>query len=106
MPYRLLRFALASEYPEPRMFRQPERLKKSYDAVIIGGGGHGLATAYHLAKDHGFTNVAVLEKRDLGGGKTRRHNAIIRSKYFTPRGGQIFDENGKLFQQPSQERGP
>jgi sarcosine oxidase, subunit beta len=62
MPLRLLKFGLAKQYPEPRMFRQPDRLQPTYDAVIIGAGGHGLAAAYYLARDHGITNVAVLEK--------------------------------------------
>ncbi|MBC8006545.1 MAG: FAD-dependent oxidoreductase, partial [Prolixibacteraceae bacterium] len=61
MPLRLFRFALSSRYPEPRMFRTPERLQRDYDVVIIGAGGHGLAAAYYLAKDHGISNVAVLE---------------------------------------------
>ena len=58
------------------------RPKDSYDAVIIGGGGHGLATAYYLAKEHGITNVAVLEKGWLGGGNTGRNTTIIRSNYL------------------------
>ena len=62
MAYQLLKFALGGEYKEPRFFRDCQTPKKSYDAVIIGGGGHGLAAAYYLAKDHGITNVAVLEK--------------------------------------------
>ena len=98
MPYRLLRFLFAEEYPEPRMFRRPERLEKSYDAVIIGGGGHGLAAAYYLAKDHDFTNVAVLEKGYLGGGNTGRNTAIVRSNYLTPEGVAFYDQSVKLFQ--------
>ena len=62
MPYQLLKFALSKQHPEPAFFRQPTELKPSYDAVIIGGGGHGLAAAYYLAKEHGLTNVAVLER--------------------------------------------
>src|SRR5438045_9248414 len=101
MPYRLLRFALARSYPEPRMFRQPERLKDHYDAVIIGGGGHGLATAYHLAKDHGFTDVAVLEKGYLGGGNTGRNTAIVRPNYLTEAGVQFYDQGVKPLQELS-----
>ena len=59
--------------PEPR---------KEYDVIIIGAGGHGLATAYYLAKEHGVTNVAVLEKGWLGGGNTGRNTTIIRSNYL------------------------
>ncbi len=103
MPYRLLRFLVARKYPEARMFRQPDRLRKSYDAVIIGGGGHGLATAYHLARDHNFTNVAVLEKGYLGGGNTGRNTAIVRSNYLTPEGVAFYDRSLKLFQQLSED---
>jgi sarcosine oxidase subunit beta len=103
MPFRLLKFALAREYPEPRMFRQPDRLQPSYDAVIIGGGGHGLAVAYYLARDHGMTNVAVLEKGYLGGGNTGRNTTIIRSNYLTPEGVKFYDESLRLWQDLSQE---
>ena len=54
MPWRLLRFALNTQHPEPRMFRHHPTLKPSYDVVIIGAGGHGLAAAYYLARDHGI----------------------------------------------------
>jgi sarcosine oxidase subunit beta len=85
------------------MFRQPARLKEQYDAVIIGGGGHGLATAYHLAKDHNHTDVAVLEKGYLGGGNTGRNTAIVRSNYLTPAGVKFYDESVKLFQELSED---
>lgn len=98
MPLGLLRFALAREYPEPRMFRLPQRLKASYDVVIIGAGGHGLATAYYLAKDHGITDVAVLEKGYIGGGNTGRNTTIIRSNYLTPEGVAFYDESVRLWQ--------
>jgi sarcosine oxidase subunit beta len=103
MPLRLLKFALSDKYPEPRMFRRPDGLKKSYDVVIIGGGGHGLAAAYHLARDHGITNVAVIEKGYLGGGNTGRNTAIVRSNYLTPEGVKFYDESVKLFQDLSQD---
>jgi sarcosine oxidase subunit beta len=98
MPYRLLRFGLQSKYSEPRMFTIPERLKKSYDVVIIGAGGHGLATAYYLARDHGITNVAVLEKAYIGSGGTGRNTAIVRSNYLTPEGVRFYDESVRLFE--------
>jgi len=98
MPLGLLRFALNREYPEPRMFRVHERLKPTYDAVIIGAGGHGLAAAYYLGRDHGITNVAVLEKGYLGGGNTGRNTAIIRSNYLTPEGVAFYDESVRLYQ--------
>ncbi len=103
MPHRLLRFALASSHPEPRMFREPERLKKSYDVVIIGGGGHGLAAAYHLARDHGIRDVAVLERGYLGGGNTARNTTIIRSNYLTPEGVKFYDASVQLWRELSVE---
>ena len=57
-------------------------IKKEYDAIIIGGGGHGLATAYYLAKKHNMTNIAVVEKGWIGGGNTGRNTTIIRSNYL------------------------
>ncbi len=101
MPYRLIRFALRKRYPESRMFRTPGRLKKHYDVVIIGGGGHGLACAYHLARDHGITNVAVLEKNYIGSGGTGRNTAIIRSNYLTPEGVRFYQESVRLFERLS-----
>jgi sarcosine oxidase subunit beta len=80
------------------MFRVHDRLKPTYDAVIIGGGGHGLAAAYYLARDHGITNVAVLEKGYLGGGNTGRNTTIIRSNYLTPEGVAFYDESVRLYQ--------
>lgn len=103
MPLRLLKFALAKQYPEPPMFRHPDRLKSSYDAVIIGGGGHGLAAAYYLARDHGMTNVAVIEKGYIGGGNTGRNTTIIRSNYLTPEGVRFYDESVRLWQDLSQD---
>lgn len=85
------------------MFRAPAELKSEYDAVIIGGGGHGLAAAYYLAKDHGITNVAVLEKGYIGGGGTGRNTAIIRSNYLTPEGVSFYQGSVELFQDLSRE---
>ena len=98
MPLRLLRFALARRYPEPRMFRVHEVLKPTYDAVIIGAGGHGLAAAYYLAKDHGLRDIAVLERGYIGGGNTGRNTTIIRSNYLTPEGVAFYDESVRLWQ--------
>ena len=98
MPYQLLRFAFNKQYPEGRMFRCPDQLKTHYDAVIIGAGGHGLATAYYLARDHNISNVAVLEKNYIGSGGTGRNTAIVRSNYLTAEGIRFYDESVRLFQ--------
>jgi len=103
MPLRLLKFALSKKHPEPRMFRHHAHLKSSYDAVIIGGGGHGLAAAYYLARDHGMNNVAVLERGYIGGGNTGRNTTIIRSNYLTPEGVKFYDESVRLWQDLSQD---
>ena len=67
------------------MFTRHDSMKPAYDVVIIGAGGHGLAAAYYLARDHGIRNVAVLEKGYIGGGNTGRNTTIIRSNYLTPK---------------------
>ncbi|MFM9883493.1 MAG: FAD-dependent oxidoreductase [Burkholderiales bacterium] len=103
MPLGLLRFGFSRRHPEPRMFRRHDALKKSYDVVIIGGGGHGLAAAYYLARDHGITNVAVLEKSYLGSGNTGRNTTIIRSNYLTPEGVAFYDQSVRLWQDLSEE---
>jgi sarcosine oxidase subunit beta len=103
MPFRLLKFALSKEHPEPRMFRHHDRLKPSYDAVIIGGGGHGLAAAYYLSRDYGMSNIAVIEKGYIGSGNTGRNTTIVRSNYLTPEGVKFYDESVRLWQDLSQD---
>ncbi|MFK4443778.1 sarcosine oxidase subunit beta [Caballeronia udeis] len=77
--------------------------KSRYDVVIVGGGGQGLATAYYLAKNHGITNVAVLEKGWLGGGNTGRNTTAIRSNYFYPESTNFFERSLKLYEGLSKE---
>ncbi|MES2451112.1 MAG: sarcosine oxidase subunit beta family protein [Pseudomonadota bacterium] len=80
-----------------------EPIRRSYDAIVIGGGGHGLATAYYLAKNHGLTNVAVLERGWIGGGNTGRNTTIIRSNYFFPESAAFYDFSLKLYEGLSTE---
>jgi len=77
--------------------------KQRYDAIIIGGGGHGLATAYYLAKNHGITNVAVLERGWIGGGNTGRNTTIIRSNYLWNESAGIYEHALKLWEGMSAE---
>lgn len=98
MSRRLLRYALKPGHAEPRWFNTPARPKDSYDVVIIGAGGHGLAAAYYLAKTHGITRVAVFDKGYLGGGNTGRNTTIVRSNYLTPEGVRFYDRSVKLFE--------
>jgi len=79
------------------------RPKRSYDAVIVGGGGHGLATAYYLAKNHGLANVAVLEKGWLGGGNTGRNTTIVRSNYHLDPNAHFYELSLKLWESLSHE---
>jgi sarcosine oxidase subunit beta len=78
-------------------------LRDRYDVVIIGGGAHGLACAYYLAKEHGITDVAVLEKSYIGSGGSGRNTAIVRSNYLTPEGVRFYDESVKLYEQMADE---
>jgi len=81
-----------------RMWRPRGKLKPSYDVVIIGAGSHGLATAYYLAKNHGITNVAVLEKSYIGSGAAGRNTTIVRSNYRTPEGAAFYSASVKLYE--------
>jgi hypothetical protein len=81
-----------------RMWRPRAELKDRYDVVIVGGGSHGLATAYYLAKNHGITDVAVLEKNYIGSGAAGRNTTIIRANYRTPEGAEFYKASVKLYE--------
>jgi len=86
----------------PRVWRAHD-LKPSYDVVIIGAGVHGLAAAYYLARNHGITDVAVLDRGYLGGGNSGRNTAIVRSNYLTPEGVRFYSRSVKLYEQLAAE---
>jgi sarcosine oxidase subunit beta len=99
--YSLVRHALGGA-AWPHQWRSPEP-QAAYDVVIIGAGGHGLATAYYLAKEHGVRNVAVLERAWLGGGNTGRNTTIIRSNYLWDESAALYEHALKLWEGLSQE---
>ena len=98
----LAREALRGHKGWGQQWRNPEP-KKSYDVIIVGAGGHGLGTAYYLAKEHGIKNVAVVEKGWLGGGNTGRNTTIIRSNYLYDESAGLYDHSVKLWETLSQE---
>jgi sarcosine oxidase subunit beta len=95
------------ELPEHPDFLWTARVapKKVYDVIIIGGGGHGLSTAYYLAKNHGITNIAVLEKGWLAGGNMARNTTVIRSNYLWDESAGIYEHSLKLWENLEEEVG-
>lgn len=105
MPFGLLKYGLRKKYPAERHFTPTKPLKSHYDVVIIGAGGHGSAIAYYLAKTHGITKVALIDKGYLGGGNTARNTAVIRSNYLTEAGVKFYRDSVELYQNLSNEFG-
>lgn len=95
--WQVLRQGLSGNKGWKPQWRTPE-LKPEYDILIIGGGGHGLSTAYYLAKEHGLKNIAVLEKGYLGGGNVGRNTTIVRANYFLPGNGEFYSHSLKLWE--------
>jgi sarcosine oxidase, subunit beta len=93
----LARNALTGHQNWQKQWRSPEP-RTGYDAIIVGGGGHGLATAYYLAKEHGIRNIAVIEKGWLGGGNTGRNTTIIRSNYLYDESAALYEHAVKLWE--------
>jgi sarcosine oxidase subunit beta len=100
--WELARKAVNAHQDWGHQWRKPDP-KPEYDVIIIGAGGHGLATAYYLAKEHGVTNVAVLEKGWLGGGNTGRNTTIVRSNYLWEESEGLYDHAMDLWEDLSQE---
>ena len=98
----LARQALGGHKGWPVIWRTPEP-KKNYDVLIIGAGGHGLATAYYLAQKHSIKNIAVLDKGWLGGGNTGRNTQVTRSNYYWPQSAAFFDHSLKLYERLGRE---
>ena len=95
--FSLARQALGGHRGWGRAWRDPEP-KKHYDVIIVGGGGHGLASAYYLAKLHGIRNVAVVEKGYVGSGNSGRNTTIVRSNYMLEDNAHFYEHSLKLWE--------
>ncbi len=95
--FRILKEGLFGQKGWKPVWRDPQP-KPEYDIVIIGGGGHGLSTAYYLAKNHGLTNIAVLERGYIGGGNVGRNTTIVRANYFLPGNSEFYSHSLKLWE--------
>jgi sarcosine oxidase subunit beta len=100
--FSLLKNALSHNRNWREAWRSPEP-KRQYDVIIVGGGGHGLATAYYLAKEHGVRNIAVLEKGWIGGGNTGRNTTIVRSNYLWTEAALLYEKSMQLWEGLSQD---